>query len=112
MNSCIATATAALRYRRPSLTTAAGQYPHNPVTARCYGSSTGAAIDEVSRASGVMALCLAIVRVSACPLRQAPTSNRWGTVVGWGRASIDDGQWARGLARRRVFAVRSEGWDS
>jgi hypothetical protein len=85
-------------------------HQHNRRTTECYGIAAIASISESSGTFGVMALRLAISRISTRSLRQNPTSSGWGKVVGRGvadkRAVAERGD----RARRRVFVLALGGW--
>ena len=101
---------AALRYCSPSPESLGPVHQHNRRTTECYGNAAIASISDASEPFGVMALRLAVSRISTRSLRQNPTSSRWGKAVGRGvadkRAVAERGD----RARRRVFVLALDGW--
>jgi hypothetical protein len=101
---------AALRHRSQLSRIFGPLNQHNRGTTGCYGNSAITSILDASGPFGVMALRLAITRVSTRSLRQNPTSSRWGKVVGGivaGKRAVAEGG---DRARRRVFVSALDGW--
>ena len=110
MTSNESTAMAALRHRSQWPRIFAPLNQHNRGTTGCYGNSAITSIIDASGPFGVMALRLAITRVSTRSLRQNPTSSRWGKVVGGGVAGKRAvTEWSN-QARRRAFVSALDGW--
>ena len=104
------TSMVALRHRNQLSRIFSPLNQRNRGTTRCYGNSAITSITDASGPFGVMALRLAITRVSTRSLRQNPTSSRWGKVVGRivaGKRAVAEGD---DRARRRVFVSTLDGW--
>lgn len=110
MNGNNPTTTAELRHGWCSPEDVRRQYWCNRRMQARYGSSTIPSFVDPIDPFGVMALRHAIIHKSACSLRQKPTSNRRGKVVGSELAQKRVIAWEHGRARRRVFIVAPEGW--
>jgi hypothetical protein len=82
----------------------------NRTTAGHYGISSKAALRAGSSSYSVMPSPPAVSIAMAPELRQKPTSNRWGNVVGKGVIELGVFDGHRSRARRRVFVVAPEGW--
>ena len=101
---------AALRHCSSSPEIHVPVHQHNPGTTESYGNAAITSISDASGLFGVMALRLAVSRISTRSLRQNPTSSRWGKAVGRGVADKHAVAERGDRARRRVFVLALDGW--